>query len=125
MGLWGGFKAGLESLYLVRLRCVWATTSRGETEPGMISLNIFNGKGGLSQAEIEMATPDESEMNDLRVHVPRCAKRFRLLAEGLNGVHGDVSQVKMILLVIGGYLVVVSQPAQNVIGKLLGFFGGN
>ncbi len=86
----------------------------------MISLNIFNGKGGLSEAEIAVATPDESEARDLPTHVKRCALRFRLLAEGQNHLHSDIGQIKVILIGVGGYLVLVSQPAQNLIGKMMG-----
>lgn len=86
----------------------------------MIKLSFFNGNGGLSEAEIAVATPDESEAKDLAVHVKRCALRFRLLAEGQNHVASDMNQIKLILICVGGYLVLVSAPAQTVISKLLG-----
>lgn len=88
------------------------------TGVGVVSLSILNGRGGLSEAEIAMATPDESEAKDLHVHVQRCAKRFRLLAEGQNEVRDDLTQVKWILICVGGYLVLVSQPAQNIISTI-------
>ena len=86
---------------------------------GGAAMFIFNGRGALSEAEIAMATPDDSEARDLNIHVARCAKRFRLLAESNNSLHGDIGQVKTILICVGGYLVLVSQPAQNLIGYIL------
>lgn len=90
----------------------------------MLSLKIFNGRGGLSEAEIAMATPDEAEAKDLSHHTQRCAKRFRLLAEGQNDLHATTNELKWIVIVGVGYLVLVSQPAQNAITILLKFIGG-
>ena len=101
------------------ISCVMAQTKKA-TDADMVSLNIFNGRGSLSDAEVAMATPDDSEAKDLTVHVRRCALRFKLLAEGHNSLHGDVAQIKLILIGVGGYLVLVSQPAQNLIGKVMG-----
>jgi len=85
-------------------------------------VSIWNGRGGLSEAEIAMATPDEHEAKDITVHVRRCSLRFKLLAESNNSLHTDIGQIKSILIGVGGYLVMVSQPAQSVIGTLLRFF---
>ncbi len=71
-----------------------------------------------------MATPDDAEAKDLTHHTQRCAKRFRLLAEGQNDLHSTISELKWIVIVGVGYLVVVSQPAQNVIGAVMKVVGG-
>jgi len=87
-------------------------------------ISILQGRGGLSEAEIAMATPDTSEAKDLVVHVERCAKRFKLLAESQNEMAQDLNQCRVILILGIGYLVLVSQPAQNVLDHFLKIFGG-
>jgi hypothetical protein len=89
-----------------------------------VFLNIFNGRGGLSDEELELCMPDIQEAKSLPTHIKRCGQRFRLVAGRLSDQNKDLQQVKFILLGIGGYLVIVSEPARNVIGMALKYLGG-
>ena len=88
-----------------------------------VFLNIMNGRGSLSDDELELAMPDHAEAKSLPRHIERCGKRFRLVAGRLSEQSKDTQQIKMLILIIGGYLVAVSEPARNVIGMALKLFG--
>jgi hypothetical protein len=92
---------------------------RGGTNGVDVTLNIFNGGRGLSDEEINLGMPDDSEAKNLKHHTAKCALRFKLFSKKL-GEHGeDVQQVKLLLITIGGYLVLVSEPAKNIVEFLL------
>ena len=62
-----------------------------------------------------LAMPDISEAKSLPRHVERCGQRFKLLARGQAGL----GRTQLVILAMGLYLVVVSEPARNLL-KLFG-----
>lgn len=84
---------------------------------GLLSLFISN--GGVSDEEIALAVPDAMEAKSLSHHTKRCALRYKLFTKRQAAVASQTGRVEMTLWAFGGYLVVVSEPARN----LLHYFG--
>lgn len=76
-------------------------------------VSIFN-VGGLSEDEMALATPDITEARSLPRHVERCAMRFRLLAKG----QAALGRTQVVIIVMGAYLVAVSDPARALFSVL-------
>lgn len=93
------------------------------TNEAALSFNIFQGRG-LNEDEITLGTPDDAEAKNLKHHTAKCAMRFRMFSSKLSEQAQDVQQIKIILLLVGGYLILVSEPAKGVLGLVLHLLGG-
>lgn len=63
------------------------------TVMGLLSL----GDRGLTDEEIMLGTPDESEAKDLAHHVSRCAYRYKLFTKRQAAQGSDIQQVKYLM----------------------------
>ena len=88
-----------------------------------LGIFIWNG-GGLSDEEMALGMPDEAEAKNLRHHTQKCALRFRMFSKKMGEQGKQLNQIQLILILVGSYLVLVSEPAKNVIGIALKLFGG-
>lgn len=88
-----------------------------------VSLNVFNGRG-LSDDEIALGMPDDAEAKNLKHHTAKCALRFRLFSKKLSEQGNDLYQIKLLVIGLGVYLVIVSEPARNAISFVLKIIGG-
>lgn len=90
---------------------------------GDLGIFIWN-SGGLSEDDVALGTPDESEAKNLKHHTAKCALRFRMFSRKMGEQGKQLNQIQLILLLVGGYLVIVSEPAKNVISTALKLLGG-
>lgn len=86
-----------------------------------MSFFIFNG-GRVTDEEVALATPDLSEAKSLSRHVERCALRYKLFTKRQAAQGDELGQIKLILLLVGSYLVLVSEPARNTLGFVFKIF---
>ena len=93
---------------------------RGET----LGISIFNGGGSVSDEEIALGTPDAHEARNLEYHVSRCSMRYRMFTKRQAKQGQNLNQIKLLILGVGGYLIIVSDPARNALGFVLKIFGG-
>jgi hypothetical protein len=86
----------------------------------MVSVFAFNRGDEGDAEEIDLASPDDSERDNLGRHVDRCAKRYRLISLRQRATRDDIQQLKYLIYGIGALIAATSGPGQHVIGKLLG-----
>lgn len=89
-----------------------------------VGIFLWNGSGGVSDDEIALGTPDNLEAKNLEYHVSRCSMRYRMFTKRQAAQGQDLSQIKLMLIGVGGYLIIVSDPARNALAFLLKIFGG-
>jgi len=88
-----------------------------------LGIFIWN-SGGLSEDDMALGMPDEAEAKNLKHHTAKCGMRFRLFSRKMGEQGKQLNQIQLILIVLGSYLVLVSEPAKNVLGLALKLFGG-
>lgn len=85
-----------------------------------MGLFIFNGMRGLSDEEIALGTPDESEANDLKHHVARCAYRYRSFTKRQSEQGDDITKIKYMLVGLIGVLCLTSPQLRDFIAWMFG-----
>lgn len=93
------------------------------TAGATVGLFIWN-DSGVTQEEIDLAKPDSTEAKSVAVHVRKCALRYAIFTKRQAEQGQNLNQVKLLLLGVGGYLIIVSEPARNALGFILKIFGG-
>jgi len=81
----------------------------------MVSVSIFNlgRSNGNDEQEMDLGTPDQAEAQDLNRHVERCAMRYRMFTGKLGRQSKDIAQVKILLYLLGAFILATSHPAQE------------
>jgi hypothetical protein len=79
---------------------------------------------GVTQEEIDLAKPDTTEAKSVAIHVRKCALRYAIFTKRQAEQGQNINQIKLLILGVGGYLIIVSDPARNALGFVLKIFGG-
>jgi hypothetical protein len=87
-----------------------------------LGIFIWN-SGGLSEDDMALGMPDEAEAKNLKHHTAKCGMRFRLFSRKMGEQGKQLNQIQLILILVGGYLIAVSEPAKNVILGVLKHIG--
>lgn len=85
----------------------------------MASIFVLNRQ--TREDEADLGAPDESEADDLKHHVGRCALRFRFLARGQGAQATRLQRIEVILFGIAIWLFATSPMAHDMIKKVMGF----
>ncbi len=86
----------------------------------MISFKVFNGRGAVSEEEIELGTPSEMEAKNLPFHVSRCALRYRNFTKRQAEHSAELTQIKLLLALGIIILAAISETGRNVLGSMIG-----
>lgn len=84
----------------------------------MKGIFIFRGDDGIRETEVNLATPDLREAEDLAYHVSRCSLRFKHVSKCLATQSDDLNLVKNLLFGMIGFLVMTNKQAQDIFSYL-------
>lgn len=83
-------------------------------------LDVVMGKAvSVDDAEEALGRPDQAEAHDLALHVDRCGKRWALSYRASRNNSAQLAQIRLILALLAGYLILNSPPLQKLLQTLL------
>lgn len=77
-------------------------------------VSIFNWNGGLTDEEVALGTPDQTEAKSLPHHVERCALRYRLFTKRQAQQGQDIAQIKWLTIGLLAAVLITSPQVRAI-----------
>lgn len=81
----------------------------------MTDMGLFIINGGLTDEEVMLGTPDQTEARSLPHHVERCAMRYRLFTKRQASQGQDIAQIKWLTIGLLAAVLITSPQVRAIV----------